>query len=1190
MLGGGGRCGHRVRHRRGRTIRAAGGQAGSGQPCPGRDPGPGRTGGPGPAQLGGVKERCLLAALAVHRGEAVSTAALLDALWGDRPPRTAAKTLQNYVLRVRRALAGDGDLSIVTRPAGYCLRGAQEMVDAGLAESLIGAGRQAMAGGDAAAAARLLRQALDLWRGPALAEFADQQFAAAEALRLEELREAALEDLFDAELALGRHHEVVASLEALVTSGPLRERRWGQLMAALYRDGRQAEALDAFHRLRQLLAQDLGVDPGADLRQLYQAILHQSPELAWQPQQRSRKTTGPGYFGRVPEMSHLVGRFEDAAAGRGGVVLLAGEPGIGKSHALQQLAGVARASSATVLSGRCVEGTWVPPFRPFAEAIDGYGESVGPERLAAEFGPAAAVLARIAPRLPELLPDLTPPPSLQPDAERFRLLDAAAQFFTALSAHATVLLILDDLHWADAGTAMMMRHVARSCAHRRLLIAGAYRTTEMITEDPLTDMLGALQAETECSTIPLRALGTEAVGQLVAAEAGAPVSPSLAAAIAAHTGGNPFFAKEMIRHLIEERVLDEGSSGVLAKDSSGALEAGLPLVAVPEGVRQVLARRRARLPAEANGLAECASGFAGPFLFPVAAAAADLDDTAALSALDKLLAAAMIRPGETAERYEFGHALARQAIYDTLSPSRQARLHRRLAHGLEAARARVPACTEPAEIVAQYASSRALPGAAAGVPVAIEAADLAQAAGAHETAVAFLTTAAELAGPDDERLTTIHARLGLALAWALRFDEAVTAARAAAERMADTEGAPAAADYLAEVTSALSAAGSSVHAWRLAPGGLAYAGSARNEPWAALTLLALDRKEAADPAYIGLPLDQPRRRQALAILYRSPRVVSRGVDLARYAVAAIYGRRENVPAEAAEDPTVLLYLMGALRPALPVFEEAAARARARGELAREVHCRASIARALAALGDLGGAREALAEARELAGRIPGTGWSWERIHVVGARDALALATGEDWAGLQAVFDEFVGTDDPVVRWARAPMCAGCARTAAHLGHDERAMALLALPVQALGRAPGWALNYTRTASDTAEALWLLDRRDHLRSVEAALRLKALPADFRFPMMDLRLSLARLCAIDARWEEASHWFGRARQALEDQGARPLRAIADFDQALMHARHRRHASARPLLEAAAGQFQRIGMTGWLRRAEQLDALVS
>jgi DNA-binding SARP family transcriptional activator len=1136
--------------------------------------------GEGPVRLGGIKERCLLAALAVHCGEAVSAAYLVDALWGDDPPRTASKTLQTYVLRVRRALAAAGGPTIVTLPTGYCLRAAPGMVDAGLAESLIGEGRQEIAGGDPAAATRLLRMALDLWRGPALAEFADRPFAAAEALRLEELREAALEDLFDAELALGHHHEVVGSLEALVASSPLRERRWGLLMLALYRDGRQAEALDAYGRLRQVLAQDLGVDPGAELRHLHQAILQQSPILTW-PQQRSPQATARGYFGRAREMSRLLGRFERAADGCGGVIVLAGEPGIGKSHALQQLADGARASSAIVLAGRCVEGVWAPPFCAFAEAIAGYGESVRPERLRADLGLAGSALVRIAPRLSELLPDLTAPPSLQPDEERFRLLDAAAQFFTALSARAVVLLVLDDLQWADAGTAMMMRHVARSCRQRPLLVAGAYRTTEVATEDLLTDVLGALQAETECTTIRLRALGAEAVGQLVAAEAGAPVSPSLITAIAAHTGGNPFFAKEMIRHLVEERALHE--------NSSGALEASLPLVAVPEGVRQVLARRCARLPAGANRLAECASGAAGPFLFPVAAAAADLGDDAALAALDELLAAGLIRPGEVPERYEFGHALVRQAIYDTLSPSRQARLHRRLAHALEEARARVSGCAEPAEVVAQYAGSRALPGAAAGVAAAIEAADLAQAAGAHETAVAFLTTATDLAGTGDERLTTVRARLGLALAWALRYDEAVTAARAAAEQIAQREGPHAAAGYLAEVTSALGAAGSTAHAWQLAPIGLAYAGSSRDETWAALTLLALDRKEAADPAYVGLPLDQPKRRQALATLYRSPRVLSRGVDLARYAVAAIYGSRESVPAEAAQDPTVLLYLLGALRPALPVFGQAAAQARARGELAREIHCRASIARALAALGDLGDAQAALAEARELASRIPGTGWSWERIHVEGARDALAAATGEDWAGMQAVFGELVTTKDPVPRWARAPMLAGGARAAAHLGQDERAMAMLAVPVQALGRAPAWALNYTRTICDTAETLWVLGRRDHLQPVEAALRLKALPADFRFPTMDLRLSLARLCAVDGRLEEASYWFGQACSVLEEQEARPLRAIADFDQALMHARHGNHPSARPLLERAADQFQRTGMTGWLRRAEQLGALV-
>jgi len=112
----------------------------------------------------------------------------------------------------------------------------------------------------------------------------------------------------------------------------------------------------------------------------------------------------------------------------------------------------------------------------------------------------------------------------------------------------------------------------------------------------------------------------------------------------------------------------------------------------------------------------------------------------------------------------------------------------------------------------------------------------------------------------------------------------------------------------------------------LAPAGLAYVGSTRNEAWAALTLLALDRKEATDPEYVGLPMDQPRRRQALTILYRSPQVVTRSVDLARYAVGAIYGRRDSVPAEAAQDPTVLLYLLGGLRPVLPLFEEAARQA------------------------------------------------------------------------------------------------------------------------------------------------------------------------------------------------------------------------------------------------------------------------
>src|SRR5262249_5432147 len=161
-----------------------------------------------------------------------------------------------------------------------------------------------------------------------------------------------------------------------------------------------------------------------------------------------------------------------------------------------------------------------------------------------------------------------------------------------------------------------------------------------------------------------------------------------------------------------------------------------------------------------------------------------------------------------------------------------------------------------AEIVAQYARSTALPGAEAGIAPAIEAADLAQAAGAHEAAVALLTTAARLGGPDDARLTPRRSRARPAPPRGPHLGRAEKVARDAAERIAQCEGPHAAAGYLAEVTSALGAAGSSAHAWMLAPPGLAYAGTTRDEAWAALTLLAVDRKEATDPEYSGLPMDQ----------------------------------------------------------------------------------------------------------------------------------------------------------------------------------------------------------------------------------------------------------------------------------------------------------------------------------------------
>ena len=209
----------------------------------------------GPVVLGGQKERLLLAQLLTRPNQVVPVEALVRGLWGEHPPPTAAKTLQSHVVRLRRALEpararGAAGEVLVTREPGYLLRVAPGALDAARFEELTAAGRRALADGSVELAGSLLREALGLWRGRAFEEFLDADFGAAESDRLAELRLVALEDRIEAELRLGRHRELVAELEGLVREQPLRERLWAQLMLALYRSGRQADALLAYQRAR----------------------------------------------------------------------------------------------------------------------------------------------------------------------------------------------------------------------------------------------------------------------------------------------------------------------------------------------------------------------------------------------------------------------------------------------------------------------------------------------------------------------------------------------------------------------------------------------------------------------------------------------------------------------------------------------------------------------------------------------------------------------------------------------------------------------------------------------------------------------------------------------------------------------------------------------------------------------------
>jgi DNA-binding SARP family transcriptional activator len=224
-----------------------------------------------PIAIGGVKQRSVLAVLLLHANELVSTDRLVDQLWGAAPPATAAKSIQVYVSRLRKVL---GD-RLATRAPGYVLRVEPSELDLVRFEQLAGEARRAAPG----SAARKLREALALWRGPALADLAYESFAQVEIARLEEMRLTVLEQRIDADLALGRHADSIGELEALVARYPLRERLRYQLMLALYRSARQAEALDAYRAARSELSEELGLEPSEELKQLEQAILRQDPAL-----------------------------------------------------------------------------------------------------------------------------------------------------------------------------------------------------------------------------------------------------------------------------------------------------------------------------------------------------------------------------------------------------------------------------------------------------------------------------------------------------------------------------------------------------------------------------------------------------------------------------------------------------------------------------------------------------------------------------------------------------------------------------------------------------------------------------------------------------------------------------------------------------------------------------------------------
>ncbi len=650
-------------------------------------------------------------------------------------------------------------------PPGYKLVVGSKALDTRRFESMADQGRGMLLAGDYAGARDTLAAALELWRGPALLEFAHLDFAWGFAAKLEERRLIATEDRIDADLRLGRHAAVVGELGELVAAHPLREQLRHHMALALYRSGRQAEALRILDDARRTLRDQLGIDPGRPLVELETAILthdagldlvtagggatagppkvepaaahavaavRTAPAVAVPPGGNGdghgegegvRGLEAPG--GVMAPGARLVGRgleLRQAIAALGEartasrIVLVEGEPGIGKTRLLEELAAEARSRGTAVLWGRAFEGGATPAFWPWLPPL---------RTLVADQAP-----GDIAPELANLV-SAGEGTASGAERSRFQLFDAVHRLIADAAATAPLMIVLDDIQWADLASLELLTFVAGQVVSDPILLACSVRQLEVGRNDAVVEALAALSRAAATRRIFLRGLSHADTAELVALAAGPDVAEDVTAAIQLRAEGNPFFATELARLVVAEHA---------TADLLGAVSPGGD---VPSGVRDVVRRRIALLPDETVALLQVAGVMGREVDLDLLAAAADADFDTILDDIEPAVVHRLLEPvPDRPATFRFSHALVREAVVDDVSALRRARIHLKVADALAATLGHLD---DTAEIIAEHLWSAAPIGVGQRAAEAIErAAEVAVRRYAFESAEALLERAVQL--------------------------------------------------------------------------------------------------------------------------------------------------------------------------------------------------------------------------------------------------------------------------------------------------------------------------------------------------------------------------------------------------------------------------------------------------------------
>jgi DNA-binding SARP family transcriptional activator/class 3 adenylate cyclase/tetratricopeptide (TPR) repeat protein len=456
------------------------------------------------------------------------------------------------------------------------------------------------------------------------------------------------------------------------------------------------------------------------------------------------------FVGRDAEVARLEQLWKEAAAGERRVTLLAGEPGVGKTRLAAEVARRAYRAGAVVLAGRCDEDLGVP-YQPFVEALRHFADHVPTGQLRRCLGRYGGELGRLVPELVEQVPGLPAPLHSDPETERYRLFDAVAAWLAATSAEAPLLVVLDDLQWAARPTALLLRHVVHSAESMRLLILGTYRDSELTHDHPLVELIAHLHRQGGMQRLALSGLddtGVAAFVEQVTRRALDDDGIALAHAIYAETDGNPFFVREVLRHLRETGAVEEREEGWFICRPIDEL-------GIPEGVRDVVGRRLSHLSNDAYRMLRVAAVVGAEFDLRVLQAADVLDEDDLLGALEEATATRLVlEMAGTAPRYRFAHALVRDTLYAELSAARRTTLHRRVAEAIETVHGGRLDDHLPALAHHWARAAAPTPETDRAVDYATRAGDRALAQLAHDEAATYYGQALELldarAGPSDD--------------------------------------------------------------------------------------------------------------------------------------------------------------------------------------------------------------------------------------------------------------------------------------------------------------------------------------------------------------------------------------------------------------------------------------------------------